>query len=43
MNENTATPAVPGVLTDPMRNRGVAFSLAEREALGLTGRLPPAC
>jgi len=36
----TRTPAVPGVLDDPMRNRGVAFSLAEREALGLTGRLP---
>jgi malate dehydrogenase (oxaloacetate-decarboxylating) len=38
----TRTPAVPGVLNDPMRNRGVAFSLAEREALGLTGRLPAA-
>ena len=34
------TPAVPGVLDDPMRNRGVAFTAAEREALGLTGRLP---
>ena len=36
------TPAVPAVLEDPMSNRGVAFSLAEREALGLTGRLPSA-
>ena len=36
------TPGVPSVLDDPMRNRGVAFSLAEREALGLTGRLPSA-
>jgi malate dehydrogenase (oxaloacetate-decarboxylating) len=36
----TRTPAVPGVLDDPMRNRGVAFAAAEREALGLTGRLP---
>jgi malate dehydrogenase (oxaloacetate-decarboxylating) len=36
----TRTPAVPGVLDDPMRNRGVAFTAAEREALGLTGRLP---
>jgi malate dehydrogenase (oxaloacetate-decarboxylating) len=36
----TRTPAVPGVLDDPMRNRGVAFTVAEREALGLTGRLP---
>ncbi len=36
------TPEVPSVLDDPMRNRGVAFSLDEREALGLTGRLPSA-
>ena len=34
------SPAEPGVLNDPLRNRGVAFTLAEREALGLTGRLP---
>ena len=43
MNEktaNTRTPAVPGVLDDPIRNRGVALSAAEREVLGLTGRLP---
>ena len=46
MNENTAgnssvrMPAEPGVLSDPLRNRGVTFTLAEREALGLTGRLP---
>ena len=38
----TRTPAIPGVLDDPMVNRGVAFSAAEREALGLTGRLPAA-
>jgi malate dehydrogenase (oxaloacetate-decarboxylating) len=45
MVENTGktrTPAVPGVLDDPILNRGVAFSAAEREALGLTGRLPSA-
>jgi malate dehydrogenase (oxaloacetate-decarboxylating) len=36
------TPATPGVLDDPLRNRGVAFTAAEREALGLTGRLPSA-
>ena len=45
MAENTGktrTPAVPGVLDDPILNRGVAFSVAEREALGLTGRLPSA-
>jgi malate dehydrogenase (oxaloacetate-decarboxylating) len=45
MNESTSgnnarTPAEPAVLNDPLRNRGVAFTLAEREALGLTGRLP---
>ncbi|HYY17821.1 MAG TPA: oxaloacetate-decarboxylating malate dehydrogenase, partial [Streptosporangiaceae bacterium] len=33
-------PGEPAVLNDPLRNRGVAFTLAEREALGLTGRLP---
>src|SRR3977135_2483541 len=38
----TRTPAVRGVLDDPVLNRGVAFSTAEREALGLTGRLPAA-
>ena len=38
----TRTPAVPGVLDDPMRDRGVAFTAAQREALGLTGRLPAA-
>src|SRR5689334_14058140 len=46
MNENIAghdsgrTPAEPAALNDPLRNRGAAFTLAEREALGLTGRLP---
>ena len=39
-NNNARTPAEPAVLNDPLRNRGVAFTLAEREALGLTGRLP---
>ena len=48
MNENITSnnsvrrPAEPAVLNDPLRNRGVAFTLAEREALGLTGRLPSA-
>ena len=36
------TPATPGVLEDPIRNRRVAFTAAERETLGLTGRLPSA-
>jgi malate dehydrogenase (oxaloacetate-decarboxylating) len=46
MNEKTAsdndtrTRAVLSVMDDPIRNRGVAFSAAERETLGLTGRLP---
>ncbi len=30
----------PTVLNDPLRNRGVAFTAAERAELGLTGRLP---
>ncbi len=42
MNTTTRTPAVPGVLQDPISNRGAAFSRAERESLGLTGRLPSA-
>ena len=41
-NSSARMPGVPAVLNDPMRNRGVAFTEAEREALGLTGRLPPA-
>jgi malate dehydrogenase (oxaloacetate-decarboxylating) len=39
-NHNVPTPAEPAVLNEPLRNRGVAFTLAEREVLGLTGRLP---
>src|SRR5262244_595296 len=35
-------PATPRALEDPIRNRGVAFTTAEREALGLSGRLPSA-
>jgi malate dehydrogenase (oxaloacetate-decarboxylating) len=42
MTRNHATSAVPPVLSDPLRNHGVAFTQAEREALGLTGRLPSA-
>ncbi|MCC5475720.1 NAD-dependent malic enzyme [Streptomyces barringtoniae] len=41
-DSHTRTPAIPGVLVDPLRNRGVAFTPEEREALGLTGRLPSA-
>jgi malate dehydrogenase (oxaloacetate-decarboxylating) len=36
------TSAIPSGLEDPMLNRGVGFTGAEREALGLTGRLPTA-
>jgi malate dehydrogenase (oxaloacetate-decarboxylating) len=42
MSTTTRTPAVPGVLQDPIGNRGAAFSRAERASLGLTGRLPSA-
>ncbi|MEU5029167.1 NAD-dependent malic enzyme [Streptomyces milbemycinicus] len=34
------TPATPAALADPPRNHGVAFTQEERDALGLTGRLP---
>ncbi|WP_243788642.1 NAD-dependent malic enzyme [Saccharopolyspora gloriosae] len=33
---------VPPVLCDPLRNRGTAFTPAERAELGLTGQLPSA-
>lgn len=36
-----ATHADPAVLRDPLVNRGTAFTVAERERLGLTGQLPP--
>jgi malate dehydrogenase (oxaloacetate-decarboxylating) len=36
------TSAIPSGLEDPMLNRGVGFTGAEREVLGLTGRLPTA-
>jgi malate dehydrogenase (oxaloacetate-decarboxylating) len=43
MTDNkTPTPATPAALSDPLRNHGVAFTPAERDALGLTGRLPSA-
>ena len=34
--------ARPEVFSDPLRNRGTAFTLEERAKLGLTGRLPAA-
>ena len=34
------TPAPPSILVDSLLNRGVAFTQAERDELGLTGRLP---
>jgi malate dehydrogenase (oxaloacetate-decarboxylating) len=36
------TPALPRELEDPLLNRGVGFTAAQREVLGLTGRLPAA-
>jgi malate dehydrogenase (oxaloacetate-decarboxylating) len=35
-------PAIPEILEDPSRDKGTAFTQAERDALGLTGRLPSA-
>ena len=40
MTKHTAH--TPSVLEDPLLNRGPAFTETEREALGLTGRLPSA-
>src|SRR5580693_5905776 len=34
------SPRTRTILEDPARNRGVAFTVREREELGLTGRLP---
>src|SRR5215470_15889992 len=43
MNTQTVpSPAVPGILDDPINDRGTAFTPAQRDALGLTGRLPAA-
>jgi malate dehydrogenase (oxaloacetate-decarboxylating) len=36
------TPAIPAQLQDPLHDKGTAFTQEERDALGLTGRLPSA-
>src|ERR1700727_2158810 len=42
MTRDAGTSTIPPVLSDPLSNHGGAFTEAEREALGLTGRLPAA-
>ena len=42
MTHGAGSSPIPAVLGDPLRNHGAAFTEAEREALGLTGRLPAA-
>jgi malate dehydrogenase (oxaloacetate-decarboxylating) len=42
VTDREATPGTHSILTDRVRNRGVAFSARERAELGLTGRLPAA-
>jgi malate dehydrogenase (oxaloacetate-decarboxylating) len=42
MTRDAGTSTIPPVLSDPLSNHGAAFTEAEREALGLTGRLPAA-
>lgn len=37
---DATTPAIPTALTDPIINRGSAFTTAERRERGLVGRLP---
>ena len=36
------TPVIPVQLQDPLHDKGTAFTQAERDALGLTRRLPSA-
>jgi malate dehydrogenase (oxaloacetate-decarboxylating) len=36
------TPVIPAQLQDPLHDKGTAFTQEERDALGLTGRLPSA-
>jgi malate dehydrogenase (oxaloacetate-decarboxylating) len=38
----STTPTIPVALSAPARNKGTAFTEAERHTLGLTGRLPSA-
>lgn len=38
----TPTPVIPAQLQDPLHDKGTAFTQEERDALGLTGRLPSA-
>jgi malate dehydrogenase (oxaloacetate-decarboxylating) len=43
MNMRTEpVPAIPAALEDPIRDKGTAFTQAERDALALNGRLPSA-
>jgi len=41
-HSTTGEPSATEIPADPLRNRGVAFTEAQRRALGLTGRLPSA-
>ena len=41
MNDSEVPPRGVKILHDPVRNKGTAFTAAEREALGLRGLLPP--
>ena len=38
----TPTPVIPAQLQNPLHDKGTAFTQEERDALGLTGRLPSA-